>query len=71
MSTLGRFEDGREIPEDVLDALLIYVELAYRDIVAQDSVCRLSDGQRQASECVRLAIKSFRDPRPKVHNVSV
>ena len=34
VSTLSRFEDGRDIPEDVLDALLIRVELAYHDILA-------------------------------------
>ena len=49
-----RFLDGREIPEETLEAIL--QELCYREIVAQETVDGLTAEQQQACEYLRLAI---------------
>ena len=58
---LLRFQDGREIPEDLLDGAVMKLELAYRELVGLDIVGGLCLEQQQACESVRVAVANLRD----------
>lgn len=59
VNTLSRFLDGREIPDDVLDAQILKVELCYREIVCYESMRHTSVEQSRALDCLREVIRSL------------
>ena len=67
---LLRFQDGREIPEDLLDGAVMKLELAYRELVGLDIVGGLCLEQQQACESVRVAVANLRDIGDRNYAVS-
>lgn len=59
-SDLAVFSDGRHIPEDTLDAFIVGLELAYRELVVLDTMSPMSTSQREACDIVRSSLVSLR-----------
>ena len=54
ITTLGRissdltiFCDGRDIPEDTLDAFIVSLEFCYRELIILDTLHQLNNAQRE------------------------
>lgn len=60
ISDLEVFQDGRAIPEGTLDAFIVSLELAYRELVVLDTTTRMSLSQRESCDIVRASLASFR-----------
>lgn len=53
---LAIFSDGRNVPEDTLDAFVVAFEFSYRELVVLDILDFLNADQRQSIVSVRSAL---------------
>ncbi len=57
---LSVFRDGRSMAREILDALIVFLEFCYREIVILDSFDELSDMQRKCLGHTRNALSTLR-----------
>lgn len=69
---LDRFQDGRIIPYDVLDAFVVSLELVYRELIAYQTFATAADDNiQEASELVRSTLSTLATLRDKQQCSSV
>lgn len=56
---LDRFQDGRIIPYDVLDAFVVSLELVYRELIAQQTYDGTDTNLQEASKLVRNTLSTL------------
>ena len=64
INDLEVFQEGRIIPEGTLDAFVVSLELAYRELVVLDTTTQMSLLQKESSDIVRV---SWLPDAPSLH----
>ena len=60
INDLEVFQEGRIIPEGTLDAFVVSLELAYRELVVLDTTTQMSLLQKESCDIVRVSLASLR-----------